>query len=122
MALADNITEITGPRVEVEVDGELEDLPAAVEVAAYRIIQEAITNIRRHAAAGVVVVRLERGTTLQVSITDDGVGVSGRSRAGVGMSSMRERAAELGGSCQIGPGPAGGTRVLARLPINVAVA
>jgi two-component system NarL family sensor kinase len=121
MALADNITEITGPRVEVEVDGELEDLPAAVEVAAYRIIQEAITNIRRHAAAGIVVVRLERSTALQVSITDDGVGVSARNRAGVGLSSMRERAAELGGSCQIGPGPEGGTRVLARLPINVAV-
>jgi signal transduction histidine kinase len=121
MALVDNITELAGPRVEVEVDGELEDLPAAVEVAAYRIIQEAITNIRRHAAAKVVVVRLERGTALQVSVTDDGVGVSGRGRAGVGLSSMRERAAELGGSCQIGPGPEGGTRVLARLPINVPV-
>ncbi|REE99266.1 histidine kinase/DNA gyrase B/HSP90-like ATPase [Thermomonospora umbrina] len=115
-ALADGTA--GGPRVDVLVDGELDDLPAAVEVAAYRIAQEALTNARRHARAGIVLVRLDRGGELHLSVADDGVGLPEHARAGVGMSSMRERAAELGGSCSIGPGTAGGTLVQARLPIN----
>ncbi|MFC0039034.1 sensor histidine kinase [Actinomadura rayongensis] len=107
-----------GPRVDVQVDGDLDRLPAAAEVAAYRIVQEALTNVYRHAKADKAVVRLSLNGDLHVSVGDDGVGVHGRSRAGVGMSSMRERAAELGGSCTIGPAPGGGTLVSARLPLS----
>ncbi|WP_037560065.1 sensor histidine kinase [Spirillospora albida] len=107
-----------GPQVEVHVDGDLECLPAAAEVAAYRIVQEALTNVHRHARAGNAVVRLHLNGDLHVSVNDDGVGLPQRPRSGVGMSSMRERAAELGGSCTVGPGPEGGTLVRARLPVN----
>jgi signal transduction histidine kinase len=92
-------------------------LPAAVEVAAYRIVQEALTNVVRHAHAGSCLVRLSLGDVVELEITDDGVGLPADRRAGVGLSSMRERAAELGGKCVIEPLPSGGARVLARLPL-----
>jgi signal transduction histidine kinase len=92
-------------------------LPAAVEVAAYRIVQEALTNVVRHARAGSCLVRLSPGDVLELEITDDGVGLPADRRAGVGLSSMRERAAELGGTCVIEPAPSRGARVLARLPL-----
>jgi two-component system NarL family sensor kinase len=106
-----------GPNVEVQVEGDLSCLPAAAEVAAYRIVQEALTNVHRHAKAHEVEVRLNLNGDLHVSVGDDGVGLSPDARSGIGMSSMRERAAELGGSCSVGPGPGGGTMVRARLPI-----
>jgi signal transduction histidine kinase len=92
-------------------------LPAAVEVAAYRIVQEALTNVVRHARAGACLVRLSLSDVLELEITDDGVGLPADRRAGVGLSSMRERAAELGGTCVIESTPSGGARVLARLPL-----
>ncbi|MFI0409763.1 sensor histidine kinase [Actinomadura sp. 3N508] len=107
-----------GPQVNVHVDGDLKGLPAAAEVAAYRIVQEALTNVHRHAKAGSAVVRLHLNGDLHVTVDDDGVGLPTQVRSGVGMSSMRERAAELGGSCTVGPGPQGGTLVRARLPVN----
>lgn len=101
----------------VTVDGPLDDLPAAVEVAAYRIAQEALTNTRRHAGAATVLIRLRRlPGELRVEVADDGVGLPENPVAGVGLTSMRERAAEVGGSCVIGPRPGGGTEVIARLP------
>ena len=107
-----------GPNVAVQVEGDLSCLPAAAEVAAYRIVQEALTNVHRHARASEVEVRLNLNGDLHVSVGDDGVGLSPDARSGIGMSSMRERAAELGGSCSVGPGPGGGgTVVRARLPI-----
>jgi signal transduction histidine kinase len=94
-----------------------------VEVAAYRIAQEALTNVVRHAAARSSTVRLaiEDGA-LRVEVRDDGVGMPGpqadhTGHVGVGLTSMRERATELGGSLVVGPLPEGGTRVLARLPL-----
>ncbi|MEU7895624.1 sensor histidine kinase [Nonomuraea sp. NPDC049152] len=106
-----------GTAVEVVVDGELGDLPAAVEVAAYRIAQEAVTNVRRHAGASMARIALVREAALfVVSVEDDGVGLRADGRAGVGTSSMRERAAELGGSCVVTSRPGGGTLVEARLP------
>jgi len=96
-------------------------LPAAVEVAAYRIIQEALTNVARHAKAKACRVRLsvdEATDALQLEITDDGMGISKDRRAGVGLSSMHERAVELGGICDVEPIPTGGSRVLARLPLS----
>ncbi|MFC4051081.1 sensor histidine kinase [Actinomadura syzygii] len=107
-----------GPKVDVQVDGDLKGLPAAAEVAAYRIVQEALTNVHRHARAGCAVVRLHLNGDLDVTVGDDGVGLPSHVRSGIGMSSMRERAAELGGTCTVGPGPEGGTLVRARLPVN----
>jgi len=105
----------------MEAPEELPPLPAAVEVACYRIVQEAITNVARHAHARTCRVRLSvdrRAGMLEVEITDDGVGMPEGRVAGVGLSSMRERAEELGGTLSVEPGPEGGTRVLAclRLP------
>ncbi|PRX04175.1 UNVERIFIED_ORG: histidine kinase/DNA gyrase B/HSP90-like ATPase [Actinomadura viridilutea] len=107
-----------GPRVDVEVEGDLTTLPAAAEVAAYRIVQEALTNVHRHAKAEAAVVRLHLNGDLHVTVGDDGVGLPSDLRSGVGMTSMRERAAELGGSCTVGPGPNGGTLVRAWLPLS----
>jgi signal transduction histidine kinase len=94
----------------------LPPLPAAVEVAAYRIVQEALTNVARHANARSCTVRLvlERDVLL-LEIADDGQGMAQRG-TGVGLQTMRERANELGGSCQITSTPVAGTVVAARLP------
>lgn len=100
--------------VDLPDDG-LGALPAAVEAAAYRIITEALTNVSRHARARTCAVRLRRGPSLEVEVLDDGLGLSGQP-SGVGLTAMRERAAELGGTCRI-ESLAPGTRILARLPI-----
>jgi signal transduction histidine kinase len=107
-----------GPRVDVRVEGELGDLPAAAETAAYRIVQEALTNVRRHARATSVLVTLTRDDgALRLSVADDGIGLPEEPSPGVGLTSMRERAAELGGGCAIGPREGGGTEVTAVLPV-----
>ncbi|GIF02038.1 sensor histidine kinase [Paractinoplanes rishiriensis] len=104
-----------GPLIRVLAPPELPALPAATEVAAYRIAVEAVTNVRRHAAATEATVRLEVGAgRLTVDVSDDGCGARGVS-AGVGLTSMRERAGELGGTVTVDSGPAG-TRVRAELP------
>jgi signal transduction histidine kinase len=102
--------------VTVEADG-LEGLPAAVEVGAYRIVSEALTNVVRHADAATGAVRL-RGASdrLVVTIADDGRGISDDVSAGVGLLSMRERAEELGGQCEVRCPEDGGTIVHAVLP------
>ncbi|WP_433376683.1 histidine kinase [Streptosporangium sp. CA-115845] len=105
------------PRVAVETEGNLSDLPAAAEVAAYRIAQEGLTNVRKHARASSAVISLRRGESLVVRVQDDGHGLPAGPRSGVGLLSMRERAAELGGTCVIGAAPGGGTVVEAVLPI-----
>ncbi|WP_051247145.1 sensor histidine kinase [Nocardioides halotolerans] len=101
--------------VEVTAPEEFPHLPAAVEVAAYRIVTEALTNVARHSSSGSASVRLEPAADgLHVEVTDRGR--SGPWRAGVGLASMRERAAELGGTLEAGPGASGG-RVAALLPL-----
>ena len=109
-----------GFRVKVEAPDELPLLPAAVEVAAYRIVQEALTNVSRHAKAHSCTVRLAcpNGRALEVEVTDDGVGLPDTPEGGVGLSSMRERAVELGGTCEIMLASPSGTRVFARLPLG----
>ncbi|MBK9710633.1 MAG: sensor histidine kinase [Kouleothrix sp.] len=93
-------------------------LPAAVEVAAYRIALEALTNVVRHADARNCQVLLRLGAGgLELLVEDDGCGIAPERLAGVGLHSMRERAAELGGSCEIASAPGGGTRVRALLPL-----
>jgi len=107
-----------GLRVTVEAD-ELPSLPAAVEVAAYRIAQEALMNVARHAQAKACHIRLALDDDcLQLEITDDGLGLTETRTPGVGLRSMQERAAELGGACVIERGLHGGMRVQVRLPIS----
>jgi signal transduction histidine kinase len=94
-------------------------IPDAVGIAAYRIVQEALTNISRHAHAQRAVVRLSReGDDLIVEIVDDGVG--GAAPPGTGITGMRDRAVELGGDLYAGPRPGGGFGVVARLPLGAA--
>lgn len=95
----------------------LPPLPAAVEVAAYRIASEALTNTARHAAARHAVVRLVGdGPDLLVEVADDGRGIGPAVTAGIGLRSIRERAEELGGRTEITCPSTGGTRVRAWLP------
>jgi len=97
----------------------LPEVPAAVEVAAYRIVGEALANVVKHARAQNVVVGLEmRTTALLVSVEDDGGGLVLAPREGEGLHSMRERASELGGWVTIEPRSSGGTRVTAFLPVD----
>ena len=106
-----------GPVVTVTSEGELEPLPAAVEVAAYRIAQEAMTNAVRHSAATRIDVRLNATAEgIDVTVSDDGIGIGDELVPGVGLLSMRERAAELGGWCTISSATPG-TRVHAHLPL-----
>jgi signal transduction histidine kinase len=111
-------------------------LSAAVELAAYRIVQEALTNVRRHAGATAATVRLDYATAiLMVQIDDDGRGRSttptvgrdhgtaepradDRGAQGFGIRGMRERVSALGGDLSAGPRPGGGFRVTARIPIT----
>jgi signal transduction histidine kinase len=107
-----------GLRVSVETPSDLSQLPAAAEVAAYRIVSEALANVVRHASAATCTVRLTLcDATLVVEVIDDGVGIATTAVAGVGLVSLRERAAELGGTCTVTSGDAGGTTVRAQLPL-----
>ena len=114
-------TRFATPTRSVSVDaGELEVLPAAVDLAAYRIVSECLANAAKHSSASSVRLALRRSPScLQVEVRDDGVGLASSAVPGVGLRSMRERAEELGGSCTIGSGEGGtGTTVVATLPLQ----
>ena len=111
--------------VRFEVSGAVPRLPERTEVAVFRIVQEAMTNVARHAAAHGAVVRLScSGGALAVSVEDDGrgfqptEGLSGGQRAGLGLHGMRERAGMLGGTLEIASAPGRGTSVRLRLPLE----
>jgi signal transduction histidine kinase len=114
-ALVDG-TRATGLQVELLREGDAVALPADVELAAYRIVQEALTNVTRHARANRVTVRVGYQDGVTVEVVDNGVG--GAANAGNGIAGMRERAAALGGSVEIGPQPGSGFRVMAHLPLR----
>jgi signal transduction histidine kinase len=114
-----------GFAVSVAAEGPVRQLPAGVDAAAYRIVQEALTNTVRHSAGRSASVRLRYGDEdLVIEVNDDGAGTgaeAGRDRAGGpgpgnGLTGMAERARALGGSLDAGPRPGGGFRVLAKLP------
>ncbi len=106
------------PEITVSADG-LPTLPAAVEVAAYRIVQESLTNAVRHAHAAHLDVHVGvDGGALRIEVEDDGTGYDTESRRGVGTEAMRERVEELGGDCWIASAPDKGTRVLVTLPLS----
>ena len=103
--------------VSVDAPAPLGELPAAVEVAAYRIVTEALTNVTRHSNADSAVVTLAvDGGELRVAVHDDGVNVGGGWQPGVGLTSIRERAAELGGRCTIQLDRTGGRVDVAAAP------
>ncbi len=102
--------------------GAIGGLPAGVDLAAFRIVQEALTNVVRHAHATRVTVRVRRGhDALELTVDDDGqgaaTGAGAAAAGGQGISGMRERALALGGSLEAGPRPGRGFRVRARLPL-----
>ena len=107
--------------VRVNAKAETSDLPPGVEVAAYRIAAEALVNAQRHAGVDEVDLQLlVVDASVEVRVSDRGPGL-GDATAGVGMTSMRERAAELGGTLRITDRAGGGIVVLARLPLRGAV-
>ncbi len=112
-----------GLRIALDAPDALPAMPAAAEVAAFRIATEALANVVRHSRATACTVRLslDESGRLTLEVADDGVGVDRRPRAtgrgGIGIESMRERAAELGGHCAVERRPDGGTRVYAVIPI-----
>lgn len=126
-ALRESVAQFIQPgrndlNITLDAPESLPPLPAAVEVAVYRIVQEALTNVIRHADARNCQVRLKldaNGGFLCLEVQDDGMGLLMKRRAGVGLNSMRERAEELGGTFMIAPAPTGGTLLTVRLPCRV---
>ena len=117
-ALRQRLRKLVGdtPRLELTFPAVRVAYPAAVEVAAYYIATEAVANVVRHAQAGVCQVELKvDGVALELSVTDDGVGFS-EPRYGVGLSSMRARAQELGGALKISSGQVSSGRVSCEHP------
>jgi signal transduction histidine kinase len=114
-----------GLGVRLRVEGTPSPLPAGVDLSAYRIVQEALTNVVKHAGPARAQVVVGYGDhEVTVEVVDDGRGVAaptgdGRARVGHGLIGMRERVAAFGGDLEVGPGPDGGFRVAARLPLAV---
>lgn len=104
-------------QVSIDASGDLETLPAATQLAAYRIVIEAVTNVSRHSHATHCTVTLATDGGLLIEVLDDGPSRGSRWAVGAGISSVVERAAELGGTASAGPTAAGG-RVSARLPLG----
>jgi signal transduction histidine kinase len=95
---------------------ESDPLPAAVEVAVYRIVTEAVTNVVRHANAASCWLTMVTGATVEIDVIDDGVGISALASEGIGLTAMRERASELGGAVRFLPNTPRGTHVHVQLP------
>ncbi|RVX42453.1 histidine kinase/DNA gyrase B/HSP90-like ATPase [Nonomuraea polychroma] len=106
--------------VEVEVPPDLPALPPPVELAAYRIAAEALTNAVRHAMASRCTVTLRAAGALELRVQDDGVGVGAPARHGFGLASMRRRSEELNGTFELLTGAGAGTHLIVRLPLAAA--
>jgi signal transduction histidine kinase len=121
--LGDLVAQASAPGLEIRAatEGAVRPLPFGVDAAAYRIVQEALTNVARHAGPTAATVLVRYGEEeLTVQVDDDGRGPGARPQpaSGKGISGMRERVAALGGELYAGPRPGGGFRVLARLPLS----
>ena len=106
-----------GLQVEVEEQGDLSAASPAVGEVAYRVVQEAITNVLRHSTATEVLLRLTRTDQLTVEVHDSGAPVADV-LPGNGLRGMQERVREVGGTVEAGPDPAGGWTVVVRLPVS----
>ena len=112
----------SGVPVDVEVSGDDRDVPPGVDLSAYRIVQEALTNVLKHAEASPTRIRLDYGEdALTVTVVDAGNPTSGaaRDQVGHGLIGIRERVAVVGGDVEAGPDGHGGFRVRARLPYTL---
>jgi two-component system sensor histidine kinase UhpB len=117
-ALRKRLAGQTGLEIELDLAGDLPDVAPECEIVVYRVTQEALTNVLRHARASKARVTLGRvDSSLRVSVTDDGVGLAG-SAAGGGMVGMRERAMLVGGTLELGSPPGGGTEVTLEVPVG----
>jgi signal transduction histidine kinase len=120
-SLVDQVT-ASGVPVRLQVEGEPAPLPAGVDLAAYRIVQEALTNVVKHADAAAADVVIRYGpSALEVSVVDDGIGATAAANGrGHGLIGVRERVALYGGTVDSGPRDGGGYELRARLPIGSA--
>jgi signal transduction histidine kinase len=109
---------VNGLHISVDVPDTFPALPAAVEVAVYRIAQEAMTNAARHARANQCIVRVSAGDEICLEIIDNGEGLPAQLPSGVGLASIRERTAELGGIFSLISTPGAGTHLSIRLPLS----
>jgi len=117
--LVDESRDAAGSRTRLIVSGPIATLDPGIEVTAYRIVQEALTNARRHAPGAAVDVELRYGDEdLAVRVRDNGPGPVAAGLSGHGLLGMRERAATVGGTLRTGPAPGGGFVVEARLPVK----
>jgi len=116
--LAERMTD-TGLPVEVQVEGAVVELPAGIDVTAYRIVQEGLTNVLKHAgpARARVVVRYGDGA-LELEVLDDGAGAANGGGSGHGLAGIKERVAVYGGDLESGHRPEGGFALRARLPLG----
>jgi signal transduction histidine kinase len=112
-------TREAGLRVELRIEGDPEPLPASVDLTAYRLVQEGLTNAIKHARAqhAEVLVRYEDGH-VELTVTDDGSGGGAGESGGHGLVGMRERVSVYGGELEAGPLAEGGYRLHARLPLS----
>jgi two-component system, NarL family, sensor kinase len=120
-ALRQQATTLSTLACDIDAPDPMPPLPAAVEVAAFRIAQEALTNVVRHADARHATVSITVGDAVEIEVRDDGRGLPDHHPQGVGLISMRERSTELGGSFAITRVPEGGTLLQARLPLALLV-
>ena len=112
-----------GLSVDVDIDGEARALPAGIDLAAYRILQEALTNVRKYAPGSRADVRIRYGSEdIEIEVRNDaansGAEPASAEEGGYGLIGMRERVALYGGALETGPLPEGGFRVKARLPLG----
>ena len=116
----DLVTRQSGLPIQVETTGDFSGLPGEMATHLYRVLQESLTNVIRHAGASEVAVTATRDASgVALTIDDDGRGVdSGVTSPGLGLTSMRERAALMGGTITIGVSPLGGTRVAVQVPFH----
>jgi signal transduction histidine kinase len=108
-----------GLPVELRIEGDPLELPAGLDLTAYRLVQEGLTNALKHARAqhAEVLVRYDNGH-VELTVTDDGTGDGGGESGGHGLVGMRERVSVYGGELEAGPQPEGGYRLRARLPVS----
>jgi signal transduction histidine kinase len=119
LARLDALVKETGLSVRTEVTGSLDEVPTEVDLAAVRIIKEALTNVSRHSGTDQATVTVNHSEgKVEVEVEDHGPGATYTDGSGYGLRGMRERATALGGTLDAGPLPEGGFRVVATLPLN----
>jgi signal transduction histidine kinase len=116
---AEEFAQAHGVAVNVQTEGLDDGLPPLLQATVYRVLQEALTNVARHAGARSVNVRLVRGAgSVELRVQDDGAGFAPGKSGRLGLRGMRERAALLGGSVEVGSEPGAGTTITAHIPVR----